>query len=113
MKRRYDLYLRDMVEAIDRIFSFVDDKTLTDLKKNRLVLDAVTRNLEILGEAVAQLPDAVKKRYPDIAWRTIKDFRNVVIHKYWVVDEGMLWEIITTKLEPLRKEIVDILEKEA
>lgn len=112
MKRESNLYLLDILEAINRIKNYVGSLDLDGVKKNHLILDAVLRNLEIIGEAVAQLPQLVKETYPEIPWRDIKDFRNVVAHRYWEMNLARIWDIIQNKLDPLRLQIEEVLQKE-
>lgn len=81
MERSYKLFLKDMISAIDRIEEYTSSMTFDELKENRLVIDAVIRNLEIIGEAAANIPEGVKKE-SNVPWNKIKNFRNVVIHKY-------------------------------
>ncbi|MDO8656492.1 MAG: DUF86 domain-containing protein [Nanoarchaeota archaeon] len=112
MKRTSKAYLGDILEAIDRIREYIGSMDIEELKENKLVLDAVMRNLEIIGEAVTQMPDEIKNRYPTVPWRDIKDFRNVVAHHYFSINILRIWDIIEHKLEPLEAQINNILKKE-
>ena len=112
MKRRFDRYLYDILESISRIKEYTHNVELEELKKNQLRIDATARNLEIIGEAVSQLHEKIKKKYPEVPWQDIKDFRNVVIHKYHTLDLEIIWDIIEHKLDPLKKQIQMILKKE-
>lgn len=112
MKRLFDLFLRDILTSIDHIQRYIEHLDYAEFVSNQLVIDAVVRNLEIIGEAVAQIPDDVKVRYADVPWQKIKDFRNVVVHKYFVVDLETLWDIVQNKLEPLQDQVQMVLEKE-
>jgi len=85
---------------------------LEEFKKNQMVIDATARNLEIIGEAAAQLQEWVKKKYIGVPWQDITDFRNVVIHKYHTLDIDIIWDIIEHKLDPLKKQVQHILKKE-
>lgn len=84
-----------------------------DFLKDEKSIDAVTRNFEIIGEAISNLPEDFKKKYPNVSWRNIKDMRNSVIHQYWKVDLEIEWEFIETKLDILEKQIKEILEIES
>ncbi len=86
MKRSSDLYLNDILEAIRRIEEYTQSMGVEDFGKNKLVLDAVMRNLEVIGEAATQVPQALKDKFKFIPWRDIQDFRIVVAHKYWSVN---------------------------
>ena len=60
--------------------------------------DAVIRNLEVIGEAANNIPDNIKKKFPDIAWRVITDMRNKLIHEYFGVSYPIVWETIQSDL---------------
>ena len=86
--------MKDIVDCINKIEEYTNVFDFEDFKKSPITIDASVRNLEIIGEAISQLPERIKEKYPDIPWQEIKDFRNVVIHKYHSVDVETLWDII-------------------
>ena len=98
MKREYDFYLQDVLEAIRRIFLYVEDKTFEDFQADAMMVDAVLRNLEVIGEAITQVPLEVKESYKEIPWRDIQDFRIIVAHKYWKINLERVWDVIENKL---------------
>ncbi len=112
MKRTSKAYLGDILESINRIREYIGSMDIEELKENKLVLDAVMRNLEIIGEAVAQMPEEIKNKYSQVLWRDIKDFRNVVAHHYFSINLQRIWDIIEHKLEPLEEKINEILKQE-
>ena len=65
---------------------------------DRKTVDAVERNLEIIGEATANLPDEVLARWPEVPWRYMKGVRNLLAHEYFGVDVGILWQTIQEDL---------------
>lgn len=68
MSRTYDTYLQDIVEAINRIESYVQDTTRSAFETERMRFDAVVRNLEVIGEAVKRVPESIRENYPSVAW---------------------------------------------
>ena len=106
MKRRYDLYFNDILESTKRIKEYYKSET------DEMMIDAILRNLEIIGEAVTQLPEDVKIKYNNIAWRDIQDFRIVVAHHYWKVNLNIVWDIVENKIPLLEKQIKEIMKKE-
>ena len=88
LKRSFDLYLKDILESISRIKEYVDSTDCEEFSKNKIKVDAVMRNLEIIGEVATQLPDDIKEKYKDTPWREIQDFRIVVAHRYWKVNKS-------------------------
>ena len=113
MKREFKLYLSDIIRATDKIKCYTRNLNIKDFKKSDMAIDATTRNLEIIGEAISQMQEEKKTEYSGVPWQEVKNFRNVVIHKYHSVDVDILWDIIKTKLGPLKQQIQDILEKES
>ena len=79
MSRIYSLYLQDIVEASERIASYVKDVTHSEFEADQMRIDAVIRNLQIIGEAVKKLPDSIRDGYPNIAWQEIAGLRNRVL----------------------------------
>jgi uncharacterized protein with HEPN domain len=112
MKRRYDIFLKDILENISLIYEFIGDMEYEQFKTDKKTVFAVCRCLEIIGEAVNLIPDDIKSQYKVIPWQDIKNFRNIVVHKYWDIDVETVWDIIQNELEPLDEEIKKICEKE-
>ncbi len=113
MKRTYELYLHDIVEAISRITAYTEGMSQDQLRADTKTLDATIHNLQIIGEAVSRLPVELTTRHPDVPWAQIKAFRNIVVHTYWNVDMHVLWDILHDELEPLRAKVSEMLRAEA
>jgi uncharacterized protein with HEPN domain len=73
---------------------------------------AFVRNLEIIGEAVKQLPDEVKQRYSHLEWRAMAGMRDRLIHGYFGVDYDIVWDVVTNKIPELRQRVEHILRQE-
>ncbi len=73
-----------------------------------MIYSATIRELEIIGEATGKISQETKEKYPNIDYRTIKDFRNVLAHEYFGVDMQIVWGIVTEKLSNLKEEILKI-----
>ena len=73
----------------------------TAFHADRKTIDAVERNLEIIGEATANLPDDILDRWPEVPWHYMRGLRNLLIHEYFGVDVGILWQTIQEDLPPL------------
>lgn len=108
--RDYKLYLDDISEAAKKIEKYVKGLTLEKLKKDSLTVDAVVRNLEIIGEAAKGIPVSVKDKYPDIEWKKIAGLRDILVHEYFGIDLEVLWDIIENKLPVLKKQIERVLK---
>ncbi len=103
------VYLEDMLEAIRKVKSYTRAKSFEDFQSDEIVVDAVVRNLEVLGEAAKQLPDDLKSSQPDVEWRKIVGLRDVLIHQYFGVHLGIVWEVVQGKIPPLEAAIRQIL----
>jgi len=110
--RDYKLYLRDIVEAIERIENSLQNVTKKVFEKNVDIQDVILRRLEIIGEAASNIPSEIKTKYSHIEWKKIIGFRIVVAHTYFKVDMDIVWDIVENELPKLKKDIKEILEKE-
>ncbi len=111
MTRNYQVYLRDILEAIDRIESYIRDLTLDDFSKNRIVIDAVIRNFEIIGEATRHIPENIKRKHPEVPWKTMVGMRDKLIHDYFGVVINVLWLTAKDDLTALKPKIEIILKE--
>jgi uncharacterized protein with HEPN domain len=101
--------MRDAARKIQRYVAGRDRAAFLD---DEMAFDATVRNLEILGEAVKGIPDTIRAQYPDINWRGVAGFRNVLAHMYFAVDEATLWDIVTNKVPLLLAQLEEIEEEE-
>lgn len=110
-KREPILYLQDILTSISRIEDYTKSLSLKDLEDDWKTIDAVVRNLEILGEAAKNMPEEVVEKYPDIPWSNMVSMRNKVIHEYFGVDLDILWKTIKEDLPLLEKQIEEVLKE--
>ena len=103
MSRNYNLLLKDILTAIKHIEKYTKGLTLVKFSENDLVLDAVARNLEVIGEASKNLPDEIKTKHKDVEWKKIAGLRNIIAHEYFGIDVVIIWDIIQVKLPELKK----------
>ncbi len=73
---------------------------------------AFVRSLEIIGEAVKQIPDDFRDRYPQVEWRKMAGTRDKLIHDYLGVDYELVWDIVQSKIPDLRRSMEEIIAKE-
>ena len=107
-----ELYLQDIIESIAAIENFLQGIEKDDFLVSELLQSAVIYKLMIIGEASARLTDELKGRYPNTPWRKIIGLRNITAHAYFSIDWEAIWTTVTSRLEPLRKEVSEILENE-
>lgn len=111
MSRNYNLYLQDIVEAADRIASYIEGMTRSAFEMDQMRIDAVIRNLQIIGEAVKKIPETIRGAYPSIPWHEIAALRNRVIHVYFNVDLNVTWNVVQFELPILKTQIQQILKE--
>jgi len=112
-ERNSVVLLNDIIEAIQHIFEFTRSFSFEEYTSNIKTRHAVEHNFMIIGEAVSRLAEDFKQKYPEINWRQVKDFRNVIVHDYFGIDNNIVWDIIQISLKDLLQEISDIHKKEA
>lgn len=111
MPRDYKVYLDDIIEAIERIRDYTTELSFETFFNDRKTVDAVNRNLAIIGEAVNRIPEEIKTKYPNIEWLRIIGLRNILIHDYFRVDLEIIWDIIENKLSLLEKQVKEMYQE--
>ena|SRR5258706_14221049 len=109
MQRDTNLYLEDIIDACSKIDLYTKDLTFAEFEADPKTVDAVVRNIEIIGEAARHIPGHIRSEMRDIAWNDAADMRNAVIHGYFVVDLDIVWDVVKTKIGPLSDRITDYL----
>jgi uncharacterized protein with HEPN domain len=112
IKRQFDFYLEDILKSMLRISEYIDGIKIADFKKNYMIVDAVVRNFEIIGEASRNIPSTIQKKHPEIPWKKMYGLRNLISHEYFGIDYEMLWEIASVNLPQNIKDLKRIIEEE-
>ena len=107
--RTDELYLTDIVEAVDAIMRFTVDAPEEQFLWDELVQAAVLQKLIVIGEAASRISASIKASYPDIPWSDITGFRNIAVHAYFSVDWSIVWTTVTQDAPALRAQIIEIL----
>lgn len=110
--RRFDIYLEDILLSISRIQEYIGEMEFAEFKRNYLVVDAVVRNFEIIGEASKNVPENIRYKYPFIPWKKMIGLRNLITHEYFGIDYEMIWTITKGNLPQNKADIQIILETE-
>ena len=112
LERDSRVYFQDILDAIARIEKYTKDFDVHDFTEDAKTIDAVVRNLEIIGEAASRVPRIAMHRYDDIPWEKMISMRNKVIHEYAGVDVSIIWQTIKHDLPALKKKMVQVLREE-
>ncbi len=99
------VFLRHIVESIEIIESYTDGMGEEEFLRTLWVQDAVVRRLEIIGEAVKNLPMQFRATRPEVPWKQIAGLRDVLIHRYFGVDLELTWEVVRESLPVLKKNV--------
>ena len=108
MKRNINLFIQDILENIKDIESFSKGLTKKEFERNKLKQNAIMRSLEVIGEAVKNIPDQFREKYPNIPWKNIAGFRDILSHAYFGVNIDRVWNMIEKDLPSFKEEIEKI-----
>jgi len=111
-KRPIELLLSDMRQAIDRIEQYIEDLSFDGFSDDRKSVDAVVRNLEIIGEAAKRLPEDFKEKHSGIEWHKVVGLRHRIVHEYFGIDLEIIWQILQRDLPELKQKIQQIITAE-
>lgn len=104
------VYLRHIIDAVEKIETYLAGQTYESFSKNNMMIDSVVRELEIVGEATNHLSDLLRESHPEIPWRDAIDMRNILIHEYFGVRTHLVWSTYKEDLPELKKLIKDLLD---
>ncbi len=110
-KKNPKIFLKDILESIERIESYTKDKTEKEFLDNYEKQDAIMKRLEVIGEAVKNIPKEVKEKYPKIPWKQMSGMRDMLIHEYFGVIMERVWDTAKNDIPKLKKQISGLLEK--
>lgn len=108
-KRNNAFLLNDMLEYAERAYSYVENMSAEAFYMDSKTIDAVTRCLEVIGEACTHVTDDAKALAPEVPWHRVKGFRNRVIHEYFDINLEMLWTISRHQLPELINQLKQLL----
>ena len=103
--------LRHMLDAAEVAIQFMQDKDRAALDDDRMLLFAVVRAVEVLGEAASRVSDETRVRHGNLPWRAATSMRNRLIHGYFDIDRDILWATVSIEL-PALVEVLSLLLNE-
>ncbi|WP_337873522.1 DUF86 domain-containing protein [Ignavibacterium sp.] len=101
-KRDWKILFEDIIESINKIEEYSRNVTFEEFSKSSMVIDAIVRNIEIIGEASKNIPEEIQAKFSDIPWQKIKGIRNRIVHEYFSVDITIIWFIVQNELTSLK-----------
>ena len=110
-KRDWRLFVKDIHESAVRVVGYVGAMSSEEFFNDPKSVDAVMRNLAIIGEAAKKIPADARRRYPSVEWKKMAGLRDVVVHDYFGIDEDIIWDVVTVRIPELKRQI-DIMTSE-
>lgn len=110
-KRNTKVLLNDIIFSIENIFSYTKNYDFLAFKNDRKTVDAVIRNLEIIGEASNKISADIKNNSEHIPWKQTVGLRNKIIHEYFGVDESIIWAVVCEDLPELYEKLQKLSKK--
>jgi len=107
--RDFQIYLEDVIEAVDSIEEYTRELTYEAFVKDKKTVDAVVRNFEVIGEATKHIPEKVRMEYPSVPWRDMAGIRDKLIHGYFGVNLDVVWKTIKERLPKVRPLLEEVL----
>lgn len=111
-ERNTILYLSDIREAIEKIDEFVKPMSFEAFSRDARTIDAVVRNIEVIGEAARHIPENLRLAYPTVPWKQIVGARAKVVHEYFGIDIEIIWKTIQEDLPILKNEVEVMIAKQ-
>jgi uncharacterized protein with HEPN domain len=108
MKKDPAIFLEHILECIDLIAEYTRGKTKEEFLASKSFQDCVRRRIEIMGEAVKNIPQDIRKKYPQVPWKKIAAMRDIITHEYWGIDLKLTWIVAPERVPLLKNDIIRI-----
>lgn len=110
--RDWRFRIQDILDAIAAIRAYTEGMDLEKFAADRKTVDAVLRNLIVIGEAATNLPEAFGESHPNLPWADMRALRNFVVHEYFGVSDAIIWDTVQRNLPALIVPLKEILQTE-
>lgn len=108
MKKNPKIFIAHILDSILLIEDYSKNVSQAEFLKNRHLQDAIIRRLEIIGEAVKNLPMTFRSKHTQIPWKQITGMRDILIHEYFDVDLLLTWQVIKKELPAIKKQLSEL-----
>lgn len=109
-QRDWHFYVEDMIGFCERVLDYSAGLDQAEFLASPMPYDATLRNIELIGEAAAQIPETVRDAHPEIPWRAIVGTRNRLAHAYLHIDDDTIWSMIVDAVPELLAALRKLLE---
>jgi len=111
MKKNATIFLTHILDSINLVEEYLKGKSKLDFLNSQQLQDSVIRRIEIIGEAIKNIPNDIKEKYNRIPWKEITGMRDILIHQYFGVDLDLTWQVIEKDLPKLKSQVLEISKK--
>ena len=109
-ERDWRLFLKDIRLSSALVLEYAGNLTREQFFQDRKTMDAVMRNLAIIGEAAKKIPSDVRRQHPEVAWKKMAGLRDIVVHDYFGIDEDIIWDVISTRIPELKRQLEEFAD---
>lgn len=102
------VFIQHILDSIELIESYTNNKALEDFLSSVQLQDSVIRRIEIIGEAAKNLPEDFKNKYPEIPWKKIAGMRDIIVHDYFGLDLKLTWKVANEEIIDLKTRLKSI-----
>jgi uncharacterized protein with HEPN domain len=110
MKNNTKIFLLHILDSIEKLEEITSTTSKNHFLENWIIQDAILKNFIVIGEAVANIDEEIKQKYPSINWRGAKSMRNFIAHEYFSVDLNFVWETITETIPNFKNDVSIVIK---
>lgn len=104
-ERDWRHFLKDIRDCVTRIIGYVGTMSQEEFFHDPKTIDAVMRNLAIIGEAAKKIPADARRKYPAVEWKKMAGLRDIVVHDYFGIDEDIIWDVVSVRIPELKRHL--------